>query len=258
MLMGAWVDAGLDVAALERALRTVVAGGWELVTTRVERRGIAATYLDLEIPGEDHHAHDAHGRHVHGRHRGHRLRDVVAIVERSGLTARQIARATAIYRCIAEAEARLAGESVEEMLFHEVGQLDAILDVAGTCVALDLFGIEELRCSAFPVPNERTPHGEHHRHDRRTATPDLLRGFPQRPVEADRDLVTVTAAAILTTLATSIGEGPGALAIERSGYGAGRNDPPYPNVVRVTVGTLASPGGRSARRRGGADPTSPS
>jgi pyridinium-3,5-bisthiocarboxylic acid mononucleotide nickel chelatase len=238
MLMAAWVDAGLDVAALERALRTIVADGWTLVTARVERRGIAATYLDLEIPGEDHHAHDAHGRHAHGRHLGHRLRDVVAIVERSGLTARQIARASAIYRRIAEVEAQLAGEPVEEMLFHAVGQLDAILDVAGTCVALDLLGIDELRCSPFPVQSERAHHDDGHRQHRRSATPDLLRGFPQRPVEAERELVTATAAAILTTLAANVGAEPGELRVERSGYGAGRNDPPSPNVVRVTIGTV--------------------
>jgi uncharacterized protein (DUF111 family) len=241
MLMGAWVDAGLDVAELERALRSIVADGWELVTTRVERRGIAATYLDLEIPGEDHHAHDAHGAHAHGRHRGYRLRDVVAIVERSGLSARQIARASAIYRRIAEAEAQLAGERVDEMLFLEVGQLDAILDVAGTCVALDLFGIDELYCSPFPVARERGQHGEHHRHrphHRRSATPDLLRGFSQRRLVAEHELVTATAAAILTTLATSVGAPPADLAVERSGYGAGRNDPPFPNVVRVSIGIV--------------------
>jgi pyridinium-3,5-bisthiocarboxylic acid mononucleotide nickel chelatase len=230
MLLGAWVDAGLDVAALERALRTVVADGWELITERVDRRGIAATYLDLEIPGEDHHAHDAHGHHHHHHHRGHRLRDVLDLVERSGIGARAIARACAVYRRIAEAEARLAGESLDEMLFHDVGQLDAILDVAGTCVALELLGIDELRCSPFPVGTEPSRyHG--------SATPDLLRGVPQRTIAGAPDqLVTATAAAILTTLA-SVTEPP-ALSIECSGYGAGRNDPPHPNVVRVVIGAL--------------------
>jgi uncharacterized protein (DUF111 family) len=241
MLMGAWVDAGLDRAALERALRSIVADGWELVTTRVDRRGIAATYLDLDIPGEDHHAHDAHGAHTHGRHRGYRLHDVIAIVERSGLSARAIARASVIYQRLAEAEAALAGESVAEMLFHEVGQLDAILDVAGTCVALDLLEIDELRCSPFPVARERGRHGEHHGHrphHRRSATPELVRAFPQRPLVAEHELVTATAAAILTSLATSVGAPPAELAEERSGYGAGRNDPPFPNVVRVTIGSV--------------------
>ncbi len=127
------------------------------------------------------------------------------------------------------------------MLFHDVGQLDAILDVAGTCVALDLLEIDELHCSPFPVARERGGHGEHHghrRHHRRSATPDLLRAFPQRPLVAEHELVTATAAAILTALATSVGAPPAELAVERSGCGAGRNDPPFPNVVRVTVGNV--------------------
>jgi uncharacterized protein (DUF111 family) len=228
MLLGAWVDAGLDRDALERALRTIVADGWEMVTERVDRRGIAATYLDLEIPGEDHHAHDAHGHH-HGGRAELRLRDVLHLVEHSGIGARAAARACAVYRRIAEAESEIDGTPVEEMLFHDVGQLDAILDVAGTCVALELLGIDELRCSPYPVGTE--PSRYH-----RSATPALLRGFPQRTIVGAPDqLVTATAAAILTTLAT-VAEPPAGFTVERSGYGAGRSDPPHPNVVRVAIG----------------------
>jgi uncharacterized protein (DUF111 family) len=227
MLLAAWVDAGVEVTALERALRTVVREGWELTTERVVRQGVAALYLDLVIPGEDHHAHDAHGRHVHGRHQGHTLRDVLALVERSGLTPRQIARASAVYRRIAEVEAVVHGASSGEALFHEVGQIDAILDVAGTCVALDLLEIEQLRCSPFPIGRPS-----------RTSA-QLLDGYPRRSVEAGKELVTVTGAAILTTLATDPGA-PVELAVERSGYGAGRSEFPFPNVVRVAIGLSRS------------------
>jgi uncharacterized protein (DUF111 family) len=241
MLLGAWVDAGLDTRALERALRSVVAEGWELVTERVERRGIAATYLDLVIPGEDHHGHDEHGRHRHHAHRGHRLRDIVAIVERSGLTPRQIERASAIYRRLAAAEARVQGEDVDEGLFHTVGQVDAILDVAGTCVALDLLEIDELYCSAFPT-GRASAQRHHGRHPNPSpATAELLQGFPQRPVDVDSDLVTATGAAILTTLVAAPGTSID-MTLERSGYGAGRSDFPFPNVTRVLIGTARAAG----------------
>lgn len=233
MLMGAWVDAGLDPAALEAALRTVVADGWELAVERVDRRGIAATYLDLVIPGEDHHGHDRHGGHHHKTHRGYRLGDVLAIVERSGLTTRQIARASAIYRRIAEDEARADGGAAEDAIFHDVGQLDAILDVAGTCVALDLLGIDELFCSAFPV-GRPSPHGHM---DSRVA----LRGLPQREVDIASQLVTMTGAAILATLVAEPGA-PVDMAVERVGYGAGRSDFPFPNVTCVRIGTAVSRG----------------
>lgn len=238
MLLGAWIDAGLDAGALERALRTVVRDGWELVTERVVRRGIAATYADLVIPGEDHRGHDEHGRHVHHQHRGHRLRDILDIVEHSGLSPLQRTRAGAVYRRIAEAEARVHGEPVDEVVFHEVGQIDAVLDVAGTCIALDMLEIDELRCSAFPAG-----HGSSHMHHGHYPNPspgtaELLRGFPLRMVDVEAELVTVTGAAILTTLATTPGERVD-VTLERVGYGAGRSDFPFPNVVRVLIGTTA-------------------
>ncbi len=206
MLLAAWVDAGVAVEELERALRSVVKDGWELVIERVDRAGISALHLDLVIPGEDDHAHAPDGTHEHHHHthHGHRLRDVLAIVERSGLTRVQIERASAIYRRLAENEARERGADAEEMVFHSVGQIDAILDVAGTCVALDLLGIEELRRSAFPT--------------------------------GDR-WVTETAAAILLTLATP---GPPDMTVERVGCGAGRKQFAFPNVVRVTIGERPS------------------
>jgi pyridinium-3,5-bisthiocarboxylic acid mononucleotide nickel chelatase len=231
MLMGAWVDAGVDVNALERALRTVVNDGWELVVQRVDRAGISAVHLDLVIPGEDDRAHDPGGAHVHRAEGGHRLRDILATVEGSGLTVLQIERASAIYRRLAEAEARVHGGDVEQMIFHDVGQVDAILDVAGTCVALDLLGIEELRCSAFPIghglargiyPNPAP------------AALELMRGYALRALDVDANLVTATGAAIVTTLAES---GPAYdMTLERVGYGAGRKAFAHPNVVRIMIG----------------------
>jgi uncharacterized protein (TIGR00299 family) protein len=237
MLMGAWVDAGLDVHALERELRTVVADGWELVTERVVRAGIAATHLDLIIPGEDDHAHGSDGEHEHTHH-GHLLRDILAIVERSGLTRRQIDRASAIYRRLADAEARVHGTNADEVHFHEVGQIDAILDVAGTCIALDLLGIDEVRCSAFPYGTglARMHHGTYPNPG--PATIELLRGFPLRAVDVEAELVTTTGAAILSTLVTAAGERVD-MTLERIGYGAGRRDFAIPNVVRVMIGEAA-------------------
>jgi len=231
MLMAAWVDAGADVRELERALRSVVADGWELVTERVDRAGISALHLDLVIPGEDDHAHGPDGKHVHGAHRGHKLGDILAIVERSGLSARQIERASAIYHRLADAEARVRGANAGEMVFHQVGQIDAILDVAGTCVALDLLDIDAVRCSAFPL-GHGLGHGIYPNPG--PASLDLMRGFPLRALDVEAELVTVTGAAILTTIAQP---GPALeMTLERVGYGAGRKTFAVPNVVRVMIG----------------------
>jgi pyridinium-3,5-bisthiocarboxylic acid mononucleotide nickel chelatase len=240
MLLAAFLDAGADRAAIEAALRSIVPDGWTLAPQRVVRRGIAATYANLVVPGEDgdavghHHHDDAGGDH---RHEGatRTLADVVAIVERSGLTARQRERAVAVYRRLAAAEAQVHGTTAETIHFHEVGQLDAILDVAATCVALDLLAIDELRCSPFPIGHGsiRMQHGAYPNPP--PATAELLRGWPTRALDVDGELVTTTAAAILTTLAV-----PGArpdLVADRIGYGAGTSDFTIPNVTRITIGT---------------------
>jgi pyridinium-3,5-bisthiocarboxylic acid mononucleotide nickel chelatase len=256
MLVAAFLDAGVDREVLERALRTVVPGGWTLAPKRVVKRGIAATYAGLVVPGEDgddqhhhypkaaphhhddhDHEHEAHGHEHEGGGTRH-LADVLAIVERSGLSARQRERASAIYRRLAEAEARVHGTTADAIHFHEIGQLDAILDVAASCVALDLLGIDELRCSPFPIGNGsiRMQHGLYPNPP--PATAELMRGWPTRTVEVDGELVTTTAAAILTTLATP-GPRPD-LVVERIGYGAGRSDFAVPNVTRVLIGTTTT------------------
>ncbi|HEY0381857.1 MAG TPA: nickel pincer cofactor biosynthesis protein LarC [Candidatus Elarobacter sp.] len=238
MLLAAFLDAGLDRDALEHALRGVVADGWTLAPQRVIKRGIAATYAGLSVPGEDgderhHHQHD--GAHDHGHGPGTRtLAEVTEIVERSTLTARQRERATAVYRRLAEAEAYTHGTTAGEIRFHEVGQIDAILDVAATCVALDLLEVDELRCSPFPIGHGTIGMGHGDYPNPPPATAHLLIGWPTRAVDVAGELVTPTAAAILTTLAKP---GRADLVIERIGYGAGRSDFAIPNVTRVIIGT---------------------
>jgi uncharacterized protein (DUF111 family) len=234
MLLGAWVDAGLDVHELERALRSVVADGWELVTERVDRGGVIATHLDLVIPGEDDHAHP-NGMHGHHVHQGHRLRDILAIVERSGLSILAIERASAIYRRLAEAEARVRGTDVDEMFFHASGQIDAILDVAGTCAAMDLLDIDDVRVSSFPLGHGISRAGYP---NPGPVALELMRGFAVRSVDVEAQLVTETGAAILTTLA--VPGPPFEMTLEQIGYGAGRRSFAIPNVVRVMIGERAA------------------
>ncbi len=234
MLLGALVDAGAPVAELETALRTIPVSGWMLEQTRVIKRGVAATYFDFIVPGEDGHP----GAAAHGRH----IDEVLAIVARSGLTASQKARASAIYERLGEAEARVHGTTADQVHFHEVGAVDAILDVAGACVALDLLGIERVYASAYPLGNGEIVMQHGRFPNPPPATADLMRGAATRSTDVVGELVTPTAAAILATLVERVGERP-AMTFERHGYGAGRSDFPMPNVVRATIGEL---GERSA------------
>jgi len=232
MLLGALIDAGADADALERALRTIPVAGWKFARSRSTKRGIDAAYVDFQIPGEDcaPGVMEAHGHH---------LSDILDIIERSGLSARVRERASAIYRRLAEAEAKVHGTSVDAIHFHEVGQIDAILDVAAVCAALEMLDVERVACSAFPLG--RGSISMHHGHypNPPPATAELLRGAPTLSTEIDGELVTTTAAAILTALVRDPGVRP-AMRFERIGYGAGRSDFTLPNVTRVIIGELAA------------------
>jgi uncharacterized protein (TIGR00299 family) protein len=234
MIVGALVDAGANAFEIQRALRTIVAEGWTLEMVRVERRGVAATYLDFVVPGADaHHAHPDAYEHPPQRS----LRDIFAIVDASGLTAAQKSRVKAIFRRLAEAEANVHGEAVEDVHFHEVGQIDAILDVAATCVALDLLDVERVFCSPYPLG--RGTISMHHGiyPNPPPATAKLMLGAPTFEAGVDGEMVTTTAAAILATLVEEPGKRP-AMRWESIGYGAGRSDFLIPNVTRITIGEL--------------------
>jgi uncharacterized protein (TIGR00299 family) protein len=250
MLLGALIDAGADPERLEAALRTIPVDGWRVERRRVVKRGIAATYFDFVIPGEDHHGH-GHAHEPHGDahdlpHAPSRLLDeVLAIVERSGLGAEQKKRARAIYVRLAEAEAKVHGTTVDRVHFHEVGAVDAILDVAGACVALDLLGVETVACSAFPIGRGAIDmrHGRYPNPP--PATAELLRGAPTYDAGIDGEMVTTTGAAILTSLVAAPGVRP-AMTAERIGYGAGRSDFTIPNVARVSIGPASRTDGDGA------------
>ena len=226
MLIGACVDAGADFEALLRALRTLPVQGWQIERTRALRKNIAATYIDVVIPGEDdHHDHpDAH-RHPAGRRL---LAEILDIFNRSGLSASQKRRACAIAVALAEAEAAARKVPVSSAPFHPVGQIDAIIDIAGTCISFDLLGVEEVFCSPFPIGGKLPDE-----------TARLLCSYPSRNENVAAEMVTTTGAAILCALVREPGRRP-VLAMDREGYGAGRSDFVIPNVTRIEIGDVAT------------------
>jgi len=234
MLLGSLIDAGADVDRLLETLRTIPVDGWSFESRRVVKRGIAATYFDFIVPGEDHHAHEHAASHGHGRH----LAEVLDIVGRSGLSPEQRARATAIYVRLADAEAKVHGTTADRIHFHEVGAVDAILDVAGACVALDLLEVDSVWCSAFPI-GRGSIDMQHGRYPNPPpATAELLRGAPTYDADVAGEMVTTTGAAILAELVAAPGVRP-AMTAGTIGYGAGRSDFDVPNVLRASIGALA-------------------
>lgn len=222
MALGALVDLGLDVSELRRGLSSLPAEGFEIRADSIKRLGIRATRIQVVVDeSQDIHRH---------------LSDVYAILDRSRLPDRVQARSREAFRRIAEAEARVHRRSVGEIHFHEVGCLDAVVDIAGTMLAVELLGIERIVASPLAVGEGmvRCKHGE--LPIPAPATVEILRGVPIYSGGIKAELTTPTGAAIITTLAERFGSMP-PMRPCAIGYGAGQAEiPGQTNCLRVVLG----------------------
>lgn len=226
MMLGALLDLGVAPERVATPLRTLGLDGFDIEFGHIEgphhiRYGRCT--VRTTDPGHGHH-------HAHP-HRG--LADILGLLARGELPQRARERATRIFTRLAEAEAGVHGCSVEEVHFHEVGAVDAIVDIVGTCLALEELGIERLWCAPLPVGTGtiRCAHGV--LPNPAPATVRLLAGFPVVRRDIEAELTTPTGAAILTTL--SAGDWTGLpLRWLRSGSGSGtRRLAAGPNILRA-------------------------
>ena len=222
MLLGAMLDAGLPLEQLRRELAKLPLEGYSLTSRRVRRAGLVATQA---LVG------------VEGKQPTRTLGDVLRVIEASSLPKSDRQEGEAVFRRLAEAEAAVHGETAETIHLHEVGAVDALVDVIGVIAGLRLLGVEEVYASALPM-GEGEVEGRHGRLPvPAPAALDLLAraGAPLRPAGGEAgELVTPTGAAIVTTLARF---GRPEMNLERIGYGAGSRDPAErPNVLRLWLG----------------------
>jgi pyridinium-3,5-bisthiocarboxylic acid mononucleotide nickel chelatase len=175
------------------------------------------------------HSHD----HTHTRH----LPEIEQLIKQANLPERAETWSLAVFRRLAEAEGAVHGIPPEAVHFHEVGATDAIVDIVGTCLGLDWLAIDHLYCSALPTGGGtiRAAHGR-----LPVPTPAVLKLWEMRQVPIysngiDRELVTPTGAAIVTTLAQAFGTPP-TMTLHKVGLGAGSRDLPIPNILRLWVG----------------------
>jgi uncharacterized protein (TIGR00299 family) protein len=239
MVLGALVDAGADLRAIEGELRKLNLPGWTISAQKVQRRAIFATHVVVQVPETHSHGHgDAHAHsHEHGGHRG--LAEIVRMIDAAGLAPRAAERAKKIFRRLGEAEAHVHQVPIESVHFHEVGAVDSIIDIVGAAIGFELLGIDEFACSGLDVGGGqvKTAHGI--LPVPAPATAELLRGAPTHSSGIQRELVTPTGAAIATTLAARYAEIP-PMTLRAIGYGAGSADlAEKPNVLRLLVGERA-------------------
>jgi uncharacterized protein (TIGR00299 family) protein len=226
MILGALVSAGAEPGELIEQLELLGVAGWQIDFAKVDRSGISATYAHVTTAHE--HAH---------RH----LSDILKIIYESGLSDGVKDRAARIFSRLAEAEGRVHNKPIEKIHFHEVGAIDAIIDVCGAAICFELLGIDRFVCSPlrvgagmadmahgrFPIPPP--------------AVAELLKGKPIYAGDIEGEFVTPTGAAIISTVCDQFGPLP-RIKIEASGYGAGtRIHKAFPNALRVFVGETEEP-----------------
>ena len=277
MFLGALIDAGVSPQLLQETVAALGLGA-KLEISRVVRSGISATKVDVWVDGEkdmpreeywakqeaadshaphDHHEHghepdhrhhhspgessqagaSAPPKHEHAHsHRG--LNEIRKIISSAKLSDSAKKTAISIFEALGSAEAKIHDVPVESIHFHEVGSVDAIVDIVGAAVGIEVLEVDEIVCSSlnlgggtvkcahgtFPVPAP--------------ATVELLKGAPVYSADVQAELVTPTGAAIVKTLAKRFSAFP-EMKVEKSAYGAGSRDfPAHPNVLRIIIGEV--------------------
>ncbi|ALB40283.1 hypothetical protein AA650_07185 [Anabaena sp. WA102] len=242
MCLGALVSLGVPVEYLIEQLNGLgIEQEYRLCAELVHRQGQQAikVHVDLVSHHHHHHSHNEHD-HNHTRH----LPEIEEMIVKGNLPVRAEAWSLAVFRQLAVAEGAVHGIAPEKVHFHEVGAVDAIVDIVGTCLGLDWLGIDSdrqglplLYCSAFPTGGG-TVNAAHGR--MAVPVPAVLKLWEMRscPVYSngiDRELVTPTGAAIATTLVQDFGSPP-PMTIKQVGLGAGSLDLPIPNILRLWYG----------------------
>ncbi len=221
MFLGALIDLGFPLESLKSELAKLPITIPELTCERVVKKGVSGTYFEVG------HGHEHHHRH---------LSDIQEIIGGSALSKGVVTKALNCFQNLAEAEAKIHGVSVDEVHFHEVGAIDAIIDITGACLGLEYLGIGQLFVSPLRVGygTVRCAHGEIP--IPAPAAAELLAGLEVFIGEVAGEWTTPTGAALVKTFAK-----PGRImprfTILKLGYGAGTADREIPNLLRLVMGT---------------------
>ncbi len=220
MILGALLDCGLDEKLWRDNLSLLPISSYEIKVSSVTKHHLTGKKVDIDIKESQ-------------KHRN--LSDILKIINESSLDTDIKEKAGLIFNRLATAEGKVHGKSPEEVHFHEVGAIDAIIDVVGAVVGLKLLGIGEIYASALPLTYgfAKSEHGKFPVPG--PATLELLKGYPVKKIDIEGELVTPTGAAIITTL-RKFSENFDFI-LEKTGYGAGATDfKEIPNFLRVLIG----------------------
>src|SRR5713101_6721004 len=256
MFLGALINAGVSPKLLKDTVKALDIGA-RLDISKVERGGISATKVDVYANGEkdlprevfweqqeNDHAHEhSHGHdhsHEHRHEHGRTLRDIRKIIEKAAIGSNAKSTAIKIFEALGQAEAEIHNVSIDQVHFHEVGAVDAMVDIVCAAVGAESLAVEEWVCSPLNVGGGTVKCAHGTLPVPAPATLKLLQDAPVYSSGQQVELVTPTGAAIVKTLSRRFAPFP-AMKIEKAGYGAGtREFPEHPNLLRLTIGE-ASP-----------------
>jgi uncharacterized protein (TIGR00299 family) protein len=221
MILGAAVSAGVDPDELRQQLSLLNIEGFSIDFETVSKSGLSATFARVRTVQEHKHRH---------------LSDIEKIIGGSRLQTSVKGRALAVFKRLAEAEAHVHNEPIEKVHFHEVGALDAIVDVVGATICFDLLKIEQFICSPLHVGSGTVEMAHGRFPVPPPAVAELLKGTPYYSTDVKGELLTPTGAAIITTVCSDYGPMP-LMKAAQTGYGAGARDyEKFPNVLRIIIG----------------------
>src|SRR5437016_2017374 len=263
MFLGALLDAGVAAQVFEKTVAALNVGA-RLEISRVNRSGISATKIDVLVHGEKElprevyweqkeHKHEHGHKHDHGHSRagapaqsragmsaphehGRGLREIKEIISRAAISEGAKKTSLAIFQALGEAEAKIHNTDIEKIHFHEVGAVDAMVDIVCAAVGAEALGVDEWVCSPLNVGGGTVKCAHGVLPVPAPATVELLKDAPVYSSGPQVELVTPTGAAIVKTLATRFASFP-RLKIENTGYGAGSRDfEDHANMLRIVIG----------------------
>ena len=224
-MLGALIDAGVDIAQMQAGIDSLGLPTCRLVADTVSKCGFRATNVNVQYEPE----------HVH-RH----LHHITEMIDNSQLTENQKDLAKRIFIKLGQAEAQVHGCSIEKVHFHEVGAVDSIADIVGTAIGWDLLGVDHVVCSPIPTGNGTLKIAHGTVSIPAPATAELLANIPMAQSDIATELTTPTGAAIVATIVNTFGSLP-AMQIKTVAYGAGDRDlENQPNVLRLLIGEMES------------------
>ncbi|MBR1396954.1 MAG: nickel pincer cofactor biosynthesis protein LarC [Selenomonadaceae bacterium] len=238
MFLGACLQAGVPATYLVQELNKLsLSDKYEVKIDNVDKNGIAAVYVDVNIL--DHHDHEHHHDNEHHHEHGHHHRnmsDIRQIISQSTLSENVKNTALSIFEKLAVAEGKVHNRPAEEVNFHEVGAVDSIVDIVGCAICIEYLEIEKVFVSKINVGSGFVKCAHGLMPVPAPATAELLKGYITYHNSVEKELTTPTGAAIIATLAQYSDNQPTEFSIEKIAYGAGTYDLVIPNVLRIYLG----------------------